>query len=351
MVITLIFLAFFHGKMTVMKHVLERTSILTAILLTSYSLFLTPVRAQSVPTAGGIELSASSQNPVPGQTITITANNFSADINSSKVTWTVNGKIIESGTGLSTLDIVAPAAGKTLAVKATMTTTDGISYSNTYTVRSGSVDMILETNGYVPPLFKGKLTPVYQNEVRIIAIPHLADSTGREYDPTTLIYIWKKDGSSIQEQSGYGKQSISLLGDIVPRAYDVSVTISTKDGSVQAQGIINVSFQSPTVNFYVNDQLYGPLFNIVAGDTVHIGSQKETDVLAVPYGFTKPVGSVGNLVFTWLINNIEHPELSSSDSIILRAPDNTTGSSDVSLSLHNNDQILQSANGDFSAIF
>jgi len=306
--------------------------------------------AQGIPnTIGGLELSASTNSPSPGQTITLTAQSYSADINSSKITWVVNGKTIKSADGATTLDVQAPTLGKKLTVNVTAVTTTGTVLTNSIVIGSGSVDMIVEPNGYVPPFFKGKLPISYQNDFKIIALPHIANASGIEYDPKTLVYSWEKNGQAIQDQSGYGKMAITLTGDLVPRAYSIDVKVSTRDNSAQASGLVTVDFQSPAVGFYIDDPLYGPLYNSAINNNVYIGSQKETGVLAVPFGFSSSKPS--DLNMTWLINGVAHPELSSNQSIVLRAPDGVAGTSNIELDISNDANILQSAKGAFNAVF
>ena len=233
--------------------------------------------AQGIPTTiGGLSLSASINNPEPGQQVVITAQSYSADIDSSKITWVVNGAVAESGIGENTLTVTAPALGEHLSIAITMVAASGATVQDSIDIGSGAVDLIPETSGYVPPFFQGKLTPVYQNMIKITAIPHLADSSGVEYDPKTLVYEWKEDQSLIQDQSGYGKQSETVGGDLIPRSHDIDVTVSTRDGTAQAEAITTISFGSPSISFYVDDPLYGPLFNQAVRDTLRIGAQKET---------------------------------------------------------------------------
>lgn len=299
-----------------------------------------------------IVLEQSTDNPTPGETVTITARSYSFDINSTTNTWTVGNKVVQKGIGSVTIDVKAPALGKKTTVRITAISPDGAVYSSSITLGSGSIDMIVETDGYVPPFFRGKLNPVYQNFVKIVAVPHLADASGKEYNPSNLIYKWKKDNDTVmQDQSGYGKQSISLEGNMVPRPYSMYVTVTSRDGSAQGEGSVEVEASSPFVNFYTDDPLYGTFFNKSITDSIRIGSQKETSVLAVPYGFNMKVGGKNSLSLNWLINNILHNELASSRSVILRAPEGEAGSSNIHLSVKNSDNILQGADGGFSAYF
>jgi hypothetical protein len=195
------------------------------------------------------------------------------------------------------------------------------------------------------------MAPVYQNSVTTIALPHIADSTGHEYDPSKLVYQWKKNDTVLADQSGYGKQSVTIQGDVVPRDYDIYVTVWPRDMSSIAQAVEHISYTSPSAQFYVDDPLYGPLFNHSIGPNILLGSKNETGVRVVPYGFNRPISSIGGLVLTWLINNTEHSELATNESIILRAPSDSAGSSNVSLDITNAKDILQKASAVFSASF
>ena len=308
--------------------------------------------AQTIPIAvGGIELTASTDNPAPNQMITITARSYSIDINAAKITWTVNGKISQQGIGLTTLNIQTPALGKKLNIVVSAATTDGAYVTSSIVINSGYTDMVLEPSGYVPPFFKGKIPVAYQNSVKVVAYPHLMDPQGNEYDPKNLVYHWERNSQALESDSGYGKQSIIVVNDVVPRPYVMVVTATSRDGSLKTTGMVSINPQSPSLLFYLNDPLYGPMYNSALGDLVSIGSSKESTILAVPYGFNKPQSGLGSLSLKWLINGTEHSELSSSDSIVLRAPDNTTGSSNIDLKIQNTKDFLQEAESAFSAVY
>ena len=308
--------------------------------------------AQGVPATGNtITLTASTNNPLPGQIVTITAASYTFNINGATITWSTGGKQLQKGIGLITYKATAPALGKKNTIDVTATTPDGGTYKNSLVLESGSIDLIMENDGYTPPFFKGKIPLVFQNTATVIAIAHLANSSGKEYDPATLIYNWKKDdGTVLGDQSGYGKQSISIKGSIIPRPYYLIVTASTRDNSAQAQSKIQIVPTSPFITFYVNDPLYGPLFNNAIDGSYHIGSQNELNVFASLFGFNiSKLGTDPGL--NWMINNLEHPELSTSQSITLRAPGGTAGNSNIDLGVKSNKNLLQSAELSFDVSF
>lgn len=307
--------------------------------------------AQVTNSIGGLELTPSTSSPVPGQTVTIVARSYTIDIDSAKVTWYMNGKILKSGTGLTSIEIPAPALGKKVSIEVTASNSDGIVVRSSVTIGSGSVDLIFETDGYVPPFFKGKTGLVYQNSLTIIAVPHLANSAGVEYDPATLVYQWKKGDQSLEGQSGYGKRSIKLAGEIVPRPFDISVTVWTKDNNSSASAYASVEASGPEILFYVDDPQYGTLYNRAIGSSLRIGKNKETSVLGVPFGFNKPRVGTGDLDWSWGLNNASRASVTNKESVTLRAPDESAGSSNISVNIRNTDKILQGASAAFSAIF
>ncbi|MDD5165473.1 MAG: hypothetical protein PHG25_02975 [Candidatus Pacebacteria bacterium] len=324
------------------------------VLFLSFVLLSSAITQAQVlpPNATAIVLTPSTNNPVPGRVVTIKAESFTFDIDSATVIWTVNGKEVQKGIGLISLDVKAPVLGKKTIVGITAVTANGIRYTNTISIGSGSIDLIIETDGYTPPFFKGKTPLVFQNTVTVIAVPHLANSSGVEFDPASLVYQWKKDdGTVLQDQSGYGKQSISLKGGIVPRPYYLIVTASTRDGSAQAQSLIDINATSPSVVFYKNDPQYGPFFNTAVLGVLKIGSQKEIQAFASLFGFNFSKNISSDLTLNWSINNIEHSELASSKSIILRAPDGDSGTSHVELDVRGVNNILQGGSNNFDISF
>ena len=309
-----------------------------------------PAQAQ-MTTTGSIDLSTSVDNPTPGEDVLITARSYSTNINAATVTWTVNGKVAAHGVGLTTLTVKAPAVGKVTTVDVTLDTQEGFTFESSIGVMSGSVDFVIEPDGYVPPFFSGKIPVTYQNMVKVVAVPHLANSAGVEYDPKTLIYKWEQGTTVLETQSGYGRQSVTLPGSIIPRPLQISVTVSTRDGSNSTSHAAMIAYSGPFISFYKNDPLYGPMYNKSVGQSLYFGSSRETAVVAVPFGFNMPTDGVGNLNLKWLINGTEHTELAQNRTITLRAPAGTAGTSDISLTISNAKGILQNAEGRFSALF
>jgi len=322
-----------------------------ALVAASAGIVATVPMARAQTSIDNIVLSSDIENPLPGQSVTVTARSYSIDISSASIRWTAGGKSVGSGMGKTSVVVPAPPLGKSISVTATVTALNGMVMANSLTLSSESVDLIIEPDGYAPATFLGKLQPSYQNTVKVIAMPHIFRTNGTEYASTGLVYKWEQGSNVLESSSGYGRQSVSIPGGIVPSPYQMKVTVSTPDGSLQAIGYTTVTPVAPTVIFYRNDPLYGPMYNSAVNGSIDIGSQHETGILAVPYGFDPSRGSASGLALSWLINGTLHPELASSRTVTLRAPDSTTGTSDVELDVSSSQNILQRATGTFAATF
>lgn len=298
-----------------------------------------------------IELLSSVPNPSPNQNITITAKSYAFDINAANIVWLADGKILQRGVGITTVNTKAPALGKTLRISIEAVSSEGFEFSNEILITSGSIDMIVEPQGYVPPMYPGKIPVSYQNQIKVVAVPQLADSSGNILDPKNLIYKWEQNGNVLQNQSGYGRQSITIFADVIPRPIEIVLTVTSRDGTSGTKSLLIINQSSPVINFYENDPTYGPLYNNAIPSTIYLRQRREVGVLAVPFGFNIKADNIGNLITTWLINGRELTDLSSNLAITLRAPEGTSGNSNINLKITNKESILQSAENSFIASF
>ncbi len=296
----------------------------------------------------GIDISSSPANPAPGSNVTVSLDSFSTNLSGASISWSVNGKTMTSGVGMESITVQAPITGKTLQVMATIVTVEGANIQKLISVTSGSVDIVWETSGYVPPLYEGKTPYAYQNTVTFIAMPQLVDGSGNPINPKNLIYQWKKNTFVLGSQSGYGKQRLTVTGSVIAEPLTIDVTVSSADGSAHAEAQIKLQPGSPSILFYQDDPLYGVLYNSAITGTLRL-IHNQTKVIAAPYGFD--VAAQG-LVYNWSINGAAQSNLSGSRSAVLGVNGGQQGSSNIDLSLQNTgNDILQGAESSFTAIF
>jgi hypothetical protein len=212
-------------------------------------------------------------------------------------------------------------------------------------INPSSVDLVWESQGYTPPFYKGKALFSYQNDVVIIAMPHIV-SGGKEISPKNLIYKWSKNGTVDEDQSGYGKDTFTVKGSILSRAFNVSVEVSSSDTTAVGNAIVGPT--DPLVVFYEKSPLYGIEFQEALQGTVAMQGQ-EMSVTAIPYFF----GSLDTkaLSYDWKINGAEIDRDLSQSTRTFRYAAGTKGTSNISVSIQHDSKVLQLASQSFSLNF
>jgi hypothetical protein len=326
-----------------------RLSTLIIYLLIIYTLFGYTTHAQTPYNTQTIDVSSSIENPAPGDKIILTAKSYSVNISSANVVWSINNKVVNKGIGLDSYSMTLPTDGKNIIVSVSATPPSGGTYTGSIEIKPSSVDLVIESDGFIHSQFQGKLSPVFQNKIKIIAVPHITDKNGKEYDPQNLVYRWKVGESILADQSGYGKQSAIIVQDILPNDIRLSVEVFTRDGSIKTGARTLIEPSEASVSLYIDDPVYGTLFNRSIGNILRIGGEKEASVKVIPFGFNKSQKN-NEPSMTWYINDYEHPELANKDSITLRTPEEA-GIARIRLNIQNNISILQRALAGFEARF
>ena len=318
-------------------------------ILTLLCMVTLHAQAQIPTDLDGLTLKADRENPQPGENVTITLESFSFDLSAASIVWIVNGKTHTQGVGMKKITVTAGKIGVPGILSAIVKTTEGREVQKSLTLKSGSVDIIWETRGYTPPFFKGKLPLSYQNSVHVVAIPHLSNDGVNEIDPKTLVYSWKRDGKYVTDGQGYGKQSIDIQLDMIPKPLSLEVEVYTREKTQNITVPVTIEPSNPSVLFYEESSLYGTLFNKILTGKVPLKNE-EMRIRAVPYGFNINPKSDSN-TYAWSINNSEQPDLLKNQSITIRPKADTEGSSKISLEIRNQSAILQGARGEFTVYF
>lgn len=336
-----------------MKDVIQKTIEILLLLSILFSVQKT-VFAQAVNstnTEALVQISVSPQTPNAGDTVTLQLSSPTLDLNTSKITWYVDGVAGQSGTGQTSLTAIAKAAGQTTNIKALVETTDGTTTQASTQITPAGVDLIVEPTSYVPPFYKGKAIFTTQSTARIIAIPNVVIG-GKQIDPNNLTFNWQKDGASLSSDSGMGKNSITVSGTVPIRDINVSVSVLDSSGNVLAGSSKVLSANDPEVLIYEDNPLYGILFNEAVTGNYYLGQRSELDLIAKPYFFNLATDSGTDSTYKWFVNgNYVSSSGQTNELILQQQTSNLSGTAAVSLTTNNNVRIFQYANTNFNVNF
>lgn len=241
-----------------------------------------------------LDLELNPPYPSPYQIVTVTPSSSMIDLSASTVTFKVNGKIVQQGSGGSAASIAIGGPGSVTTVTVTAVN-NGNTYTQSLTIRPADVALVVEPVSTTHPFYEGASLVGSDGNVRIIAMPDLRTSSGAQISPANLVYTWKNGDQVLQSNSGIGKSVLTASAPIRYRDTVVTVTVSSQDSSVVGQASVRISAGDPVIRVYENDPLLGPRYETALSNTTTLADSEAT-YRAVPYYFT----SFPSL--TWQVN-------------------------------------------------
>ncbi|MFA6273235.1 MAG: hypothetical protein WC673_01960 [Candidatus Paceibacterota bacterium] len=308
--------------------------------------------AQLLPsylTAGDVTIHLLPESPGANQTVKATLEGLGIDLDRSKISWFLNGKLEKASVGEKSFSFKTGNIGISSNLIVTIETIDGAKLNETVSITPAEVSLIWEPISYAPPFYKGKKLYSYGSPIKVIAIPEIIKD-GQRFGDNELIYKWQVDYKTIQSASGAGKNIITAKSSVPVKATTISVTVSTLDGMVSAYGTITAQPQSPSVAFYENNPRLGILFNkeLSAGTAL---SGQEINLFAVPYFFDATTAADPQLNFVWQMNNQTVPSGDENNQITLRQVSDEAGVAAVGLRINHLKDIFQFTTKSFNISF
>ncbi|OGZ45103.1 MAG: hypothetical protein A3J54_04475 [Candidatus Ryanbacteria bacterium RIFCSPHIGHO2_02_FULL_45_13b] len=285
-------------------------------LLSLFFIFFSGIHARAqfdeIHSSTDILLSLSPAYPGPREQVRVSAQTFSFNINTVSLTWYVNGKQIKSGKGITETTITTGPIGTPTTIRVTASPPGTTQYDKTLTIWPSDLEVLWYTNTHTPVGYRGKALPVRGSTVTYVALPSLAMGSGY-YDPKNLLYEWRVDNTLQKNNSGRGKNTLSLpitkSRNVPPQ---VLVRVYNEGGTVTQEKRVSISVQEPKLLFYELHPLRGPSYHRVIENIHQVASGGETRILAEPYYAN---GKPSFLQYKWNIDNTaivsdaDHPEI------------------------------------------
>lgn len=328
-----------------------RYSIFVLFLICVLGVFTT-VEAQ-IPSLSGTEVSVDMipENPGPNQSVRVSVVSYGTDLNLANITWKVNGKTQKTGRGEKTFNFTTGSINTTTVLDIIIETAEGEAVTKTISIKPAEVDLIWQTEGFVPPFYKGKALFSHQNIITFIALPHMTGPNGVEIGAKNLVYKWIKNGTVIETASGFGKNIYTFIGPLISRPLNIEVEVTSPTGNGVGIAETVVSPIEPSVVFYKKNPLYGIEFQKAFLGTVELKGSKEVVVLGVPFFFGVLSANAPELSYNWSINGSSVDSNTVTNTRVFRQIEGTSGTSNISLRIENRNKILQSASSNFNLMF
>ena len=269
--------------------------------------FAQPVHAQlGIPNMeNSIFLSTSPVHPKPGDTVQVYAQSVFQDLVKGTDTWTINGKVVAQGAGVTNATFVAGTLGSKNSIVFD-TTSDANTASTGMTLIPTEVDLLFESDSYVPPFYGGRALPTEGTSVRLVAMPRFLRSDGSFVPASSLIFTWTRNGSVVSVVSGKGKSAVVLPSPVLFGTDTVTVDVTTDDGTMSGTATLHIPATKPLLLFYEDHPLFGVTYYRALGAETFV-PESEATFVAVPYFTNVNSPNDTSLTYDWTVNNQSVP--------------------------------------------
>lgn len=304
------------------------------------------VSAQTTNAPTDVNVDMIPENPGPNQTVNVTLTSYGTQLDAANIAWKINGSTKQIGKGLKTFSFNSGSSNTTTTLGISITTAEGENITKSIKVSPSTVDLIWQSYGFVPAFYKGKSMFSHQDQLTIIAMPHLS-SGGQEISSKNLIYKWKLNGSVIEAVSGYGKNTYNLTGSLISRPFTIDVEVTSANVPNIGTASININPVDPSIVIYKKNPLYGIEFQKALNNVTYTDSSKEAVLVGMPFFFGTLNPTSSDLTYTWEVNGASVGNDPHSATEVFRQKEGAKGSSSITLSVENANKILQSASTNF----
>lgn len=281
------------------------------------------------------------QNPDPGEIVFFSLSAYEFNIDLANISWSVDGKVKDSGVGKKFFSVLAPIAGKVSSIEVSVTPPGGQLIKNSVFLNTSNMDIIWEAiDSYTPPFYKGKSLPISQSQVKVVAIPIVKKTNGAIMKPEEFIFNWKKDGKNFPGQSGLAKNIFSFANEILEKQNRVDVTAT--DGTKTISSSTILSFFEPEIIFYNLDTVtLAPKYSEAVGKARNL-KQSRIGIVAEPYFLSSDFKNNPNIKTVWRVND-QDVNPSSKNSILVNAT-STVGNVAVSFDYNDTKRLFRNFN-------
>ena len=289
--------------------------------------------------------------PGPNEQVTLKLDSYSFNLNNYYIAWFKDGERQSAGYGQREFKFRTGASGIITNVTAVVEF-EGQIFRKELRFAPSQVDLLWQAiDAYVPPFYRGKALPLKQSQVRITAIPETL--LIEPNDAPNLVYYWDRNYQRQGDQSGFGRQSITLTADPLVNSEKITVTSNDRRENSAATNTIDipVSSFSPKILFYEIDQNDRILTNralntngIVDGDTIKL-SFHPLNMSSIKDNFT-------DLFVDWRINGTPGPpqDFSKQNELYITTS-GVSGATSISVGLEGIEKLLQKTREEIELVF
>ena len=271
-----------------------------------------------------LSISLSPAHPDAGDTVRLSARSLSLDLSEITLTWHANGKVIAQGDGVDTATVVAGDLGTETKIVVDAIMPVGTVASAQVTIIPTGLDLLVDSDSFVPPFYRGGARVSAGVDLHLQAIPRFKLPTGFFAADADLIYTWRRNGEVIAGVSGRGRSSITIPSPHLFGTDIITLEVRTRDTALSSARSLSLSSTEPILLLYKDHPLFGILYNDALSASTFI-PESEMTFAAIPYFAQVQSANDAQLIFDWWVNNTRVAQNAARPSEITINAKNSTG--------------------------
>ena len=241
-----------------------------------------------------VHLSIEPNFPAPESSAVVSLEAYTIDTTGATISWFIDGKEQVGYKNERSIPIDVPELGKKMAVTAKIARTGQPTFSPSLDIVPTSIDIILETDSFVPSFYKGRALPSGESTVRAIAVVNSAKAK----PASAYSYLWEQNGAPFFGGPVTGKSEITLTMPRYEGDY-LSVTAFDENGRAAGKRSISLTPVAPEIHFYEESLLRGLSRKALGNPYTLIG--EESTIHALPYYMNTDL-TTATTDFEWRLN-------------------------------------------------
>jgi hypothetical protein len=292
-------------------------------------------------------VSLTPSTPVPNTDEVLTLVSYSFDVNTATITWKSGGKTLLSGFGAKTLKVKMGEVGQTIPISYRAETSDGSYVEGAITLSAQSVDLLYEPlESYAPAFYEGLTLPGEGSAVKITAVPNIGEG-GRTLSSSNLSYSWYVNGEYMDNASGAGKSTMTILLDYLTNSTEVRVLVRSPGGSA-AEKTISVSPHDVIPALYAYDSVLGVQLNKMFVRRLEL--DHDITLSLQPYFLSNRLNLSKTATYDWYLDGLPVTPLQPTQ-LALRPQQDSYGARLLSVVVGNTKRQLQEAKSELEVVF
>lgn len=293
--------------------------------------------------SGNITLEINPKYPRANEEVKASLSSYATDLNKSKISWKLNGKIAIEMVGKKDFSFNTGNTGLQTVLEVEIQTSDGSFVNKKIIITPADIDMLWEAyDSYTPPFYKGKALVTSEGMIKVVALTNSRDSAG-------LSYNWKQDDNNQPGSSGYKKNYYLFKNSYLDKDNTVEVTTSNLAGNNGGYGKITIKPWSPKIIFYEKGPL-GIKYEKALTDGFTIKSSGMI-VAIEPYFFSPKNLSSGDLQFKWSLGDSEIDTPSPKNEMGIKPEKGQSGQSSIKVAISNIKKMFLEASKEINVNF